>query len=58
MVSKLLVAWGLMALCVMIHATGSHVSDALGCPSNGHSTKLLARDRLFILLAGWIILCT
>jgi ion channel len=56
MVSKLLVAWGLMALCVVIHATG--VSSAVRWLRDQTAA---ARDFwlgawLFIWVAGWIIL--
>jgi hypothetical protein len=56
MVSKLLVAWGLMALCVVVHATG--VTSAL----RWLRSPLTATRRfwpgtwLFIGLAGWIVL--
>ena len=57
MVSKLLIAWGLMALCVVIHATG--VTFAVRWLRRSPS---LAAHRfwlevwLFNRLAGWIIL--
>jgi voltage-gated potassium channel Kch len=56
MVSKLLVAWGLMALCVMIHATG--VTSAMRWDVRQTDTRrsYWSATRLFILLAGWIIL--
>jgi hypothetical protein len=56
MFSKLLVAWGLMALCVVIHATG--VSSAVRW-LRGHTAAAGHFWRgtwLFIRLAGWIIL--
>jgi Ion channel len=56
MVSKLLIAWGLMALCVVIHATG--VSSAVRwlryrTTAAGH---FWLGTWLFIRLAGWIVL--
>ena len=56
MFSKLLIAWGLMALCVVIHATG--VSSAVRWwrhpMTAGHDFWLATW--LFIRLAGWIVL--
>jgi voltage-gated potassium channel Kch len=52
MISQLLVAWVLMALTVMIHATG--VSFALRRPRIV-VTRLWPRTRLFIRLAAFII---
>jgi hypothetical protein len=56
MFSKLLIAWGLMALCVVIHATG--VSSAVRWLR--HRTDAAQHFWrgvwLFIRLAGWIIL--
>lgn len=56
MLSKLLVAWSLMALCVMIHATG--VTSAMRWDVRQTDTRrsFWSATRLFILLAGWIIL--
>ena len=55
MVSKLLVALGLMALSVMIHATG--VTSAVRWDARQTNTRrsFWSATRLFILLAGWII---
>jgi voltage-gated potassium channel Kch len=53
MISQLLVAWVLMALTVMIHATG--VSFALRRPRIA-ITRLWPRTRLFVRLAAFIIL--
>jgi hypothetical protein len=56
MFSKLLIAWGLMALCVVIHATG--VTSALGWlrkPISG-AHQFWRRTWLFIRLAGFIVL--
>ena len=56
MLSKLLIAWGLMALCVVIHATG--VSSAvrwLRYPTTA-AHPFWRRIWLFIRLAGWIVL--
>ena len=52
MISKLLVAWGLMALTVMIHATG--VSAAMRRPRVS-ITRFWLRTRFFVRLAAWII---
>jgi len=56
MISKLLVAWSLMALCVVIHATG--VASAMrwrrGRPAPAQ--RFWPWTMLFIRLAGWIIL--
>lgn len=55
MFSKLLVAWGLMALCVVIHATG--VSSAVRWwrhPMTAADDFWLA-TWLFIRLAAWIV---
>ena len=52
MISQLLVAWVLMALTVMIHATG--VSFALRRP-HIVITRLWPRTRLFVRLAAFII---
>jgi ion channel len=55
-VSKLFIAWGLMALCVVIHATGVTVAlrrarrHATGRPRASRSIGL------FVALAGWIVL--
>jgi hypothetical protein len=56
MFSKLLVAWGLMALCVVIHATG--VSSAVQwLRQRTAAARTFWRGTwLFIQLAGWIIL--
>jgi Ion channel len=54
--SQLLVAWGLMALCVVVHATG--VTSALRWV-RGHVVRSPRPWRwiwLFTWLAGWIIL--
>ncbi len=55
MVSRLLLAWGLVAVCVVIHASG--VTSAVrwlrrqDVPGRPHWPWL----RLFICLAGWIV---
>jgi Ion channel len=56
MFSKLLIAWGLMAVCVVIHAVG--VTSALRWlryPVSG-THQFWRGTWLFIGLAGWIIL--
>jgi voltage-gated potassium channel Kch len=53
--SKLLIAWGLMAVCVVIHATG--VSSAvrwLGYRATA-TPRFWLGTWLFIRLAGWIV---
>jgi hypothetical protein len=56
MLSKLLIAWGLMALCVVIHATGvSSALQWLRAPANAAQSFWL-RTWLFIRLAGWMVL--
>ncbi len=56
MFSKLLIAWGLMALCVMIHATGLTTAVRwLRSPMNAAHHFWLG-IWLFIRLAGWIVL--
>jgi hypothetical protein len=56
MFSKLLIAWGLMALCVVVHATG--VSSAVRWLR--YRTTAAGRfwfgTWLFVRLAGWIVL--
>jgi hypothetical protein len=55
-VSKLLIAWALMALCVIVHATG--VTVAVRKVGRHASTRLRAWRWvwLFIWIAGWIVL--
>ena len=57
MFSKLLIAWGLVALCVVIHATGVTLAvrwlRQVTTRMAGHSFWL--EVWLFIRLAGWII---
>ena len=56
MISKLLLAWGLMAVCVVIHASG--VMSAVGWirrqPSKSQQFRVWTY--LLIRLAGWMIL--
>jgi voltage-gated potassium channel Kch len=53
---KLLVAWGLMALCVVVHATGVTTAMRwLGRPSLGMN-RFWPSIWLFIRLVGWLIL--
>ena len=56
MFSKLLIAWGLMALCVVIHATG--VSSAVRWLRDRTTAagRFWPGTWLFIRLAGWIVL--
>ncbi len=55
MFSRLLIAWGLMALCVVIHAAGvSSVVRWLRYPAT--ALRFWMGTWLFIRLAGWIVL--
>ena len=55
MLSRLLIAWGLMAVCVVIHATG--VSAAVRWLANRTTaTRFWLGTWLFIRLAGLIVL--
>jgi Ion channel len=55
MFSKLLIAWGLMALCVVIHATGV-ASAVRWLPSASVANQFWRDTWLSIRLAGWIVL--
>ncbi len=56
MLWKLLIAWGLMALCVVIHATGvTYAVGWLRYPMNA-ARHFWRAIWLFIGLGGWIIL--
>ena len=56
MFSKLLIAWGLMAACVVIHATGVNFAvRRLGNPKSAAEQFWLG-TWLFIRLAAWIVL--
>jgi hypothetical protein len=56
LLSKLLIAWLLMAGCVAIHAAG--VSSALRWLRQSHvgTDRFWASTQLFVTLAGWIVL--
>ena len=57
MLSKLLMAWGLMAFCVVIHATGVTLAVRwLRQPSSTSARRFRQEVWLFNRLAGWIIL--
>ena len=58
MFSKLLIAWGLMALCVVIHAIGvtSAVRWLPNIASGAHPFWFWLDTWLSIRLAGWIVL--
>jgi hypothetical protein len=56
MLSKLLAAWGLMAFCVAVHATGvTAVVRWLRKPANVTS-RYWSVTWLFVRVAGWIVL--
>ena len=56
MLSKLLIAWTLMSVCVVIHATG--LAGAVRWLRRRAATppQFWAWTRLFVQLAGWIVL--
>lgn len=56
MISKLLVAWSLMALCVVIHAGGVTSAVRWITARQGTARTFWAWNWLFIRLAGWIVL--
>jgi hypothetical protein len=57
MVWKLLIAWGLTALCVVIHATGvTYAVRRLRRSRDAAAGNFWLATWLFIGLAGWIIL--
>ena len=56
MISKLLVAWGLMALCVTIHATGVTLALRKVRTHAGRRPRAWRWVLLFIRIAGWIVL--
>jgi voltage-gated potassium channel Kch len=55
MVRQLLHAFPLMALCVIVHATGVTVAMSMARPRA--LWKFFERERLFIRLAAWMIVC-
>ena len=56
MVSQLLIAWGLMALCVVIHAIGVSIAMRWLRASMAGPRQFWRGIWLFIRLAGWIVL--
>jgi voltage-gated potassium channel Kch len=56
MVSKLLIAWGVMAVCVMVHASGVIAAVRWLRRREAPLQSLWPWTRLFIALAGWIVL--
>ena len=56
MFSKLLIAWGLMALCVVIHATGVTCAVRWLRYPMTRAHPFWMGTWLFIRLAGWIVL--
>jgi hypothetical protein len=55
-VPKLLAAWSLMAVCVVIHATGMTVALRRWRGNAAGPQEFWAWTRLFVLLAGWMVL--
>ena len=55
MLPKLLIAWGLMAVCVAIHATGVTAAMRREARQIRAAQSFLSATRLFVALAGWII---
>jgi hypothetical protein len=55
MLSKVLVAWGLMAVCVVIHATGV-TSSVRWLRRQATTMEFWPSTWLFIRLAAWIVL--
>ena len=56
MISKLLIAWAVMAACVVIHAAGITSAVRWLRRRDVSQQSLWGWTWLFILLAGWIIL--
>jgi Ion channel len=56
MFSKLLIAWGLMALCVVVHATGMSAAARWLSYRTSAMGRFWLGTWLFIRLAGWIVL--
>jgi Ion channel len=56
MLSQLLVAWGLMASCVVIHATGLTAEVRWLRPRAATAQRFWHATWLFIRMAGWIVL--
>ena len=56
MIWKLLIAWSLMGSCVVIHAIGVTTAMRWSERTDPEVSALWTWNRLFILLAGWIIL--
>ena len=56
MVSRLIIAWCLMAACVVIHATGVTSALRWARPHPGTLRPFLSWTWLFVRLAAWIIL--
>jgi hypothetical protein len=55
-ISKLALAWGLMALCVTIHATGVTLALRKVRTHAGRRPRAWRWVLLFIRIAGWIVL--
>ena len=56
MVSRLLIAWGLMALCVVVHASGVTSAVRWLRRHEAPQDRLGSWLWLFVRLAGWIVL--
>jgi voltage-gated potassium channel Kch len=55
MIRQLLHAFPLMAICVVVHASG--ITTALRMARPRIEGRFFERERLFIRLAAWVILC-
>jgi hypothetical protein len=55
-VSKLLIAWGLMALCVAIHAAGISAALRWLRPRSGWMPRYWPLTWLLVRVAGWTVL--
>ena len=56
MISKLIIAWCLMALCVAVHAGGVAFALRWLRPQANSAQRFWPWTRLFIRVAGWMIL--
>jgi hypothetical protein len=56
MLSKLLIGWGLMALCVVVHASGVIAALRWSRQRQIRAQEFWRSTWVFICLAGWVIL--